>query len=37
MLKLKEAGTIYIKEDEYLKFHIFQNDILSYEDIYKYF
>jgi signal transduction histidine kinase len=32
-----EAGTIYIKEDEYLKFHIFQNDILSYEDIYKYF
>jgi two-component system, NtrC family, C4-dicarboxylate transport sensor histidine kinase DctB len=32
-----EAGTIYIKEDEYLKFHIFQNDILSYEDVYKYF
>jgi two-component system, NtrC family, C4-dicarboxylate transport sensor histidine kinase DctB len=32
-----EAGTIYIKEDEYLKFHIFQNDGLSYEDIYKYF
>jgi two-component system, NtrC family, C4-dicarboxylate transport sensor histidine kinase DctB len=32
-----EAGTIYIKEDNYLKFHIFQNDALSYEDIYKYF
>ncbi|QKE29255.1 GAF sensor-containing signal transduction histidine kinase [Arcobacter acticola] len=32
-----EAGTIYIKEDEYLKFHVFQNDKLSYEDIYKLF
>lgn len=30
-----EAGTIYIKEDSHLKFHVFQNDILSYEDIYK--
>ena len=32
-----EAGTIYIKEDEYLKFHVFQNDKLSYEDVYKLF
>jgi two-component system, NtrC family, C4-dicarboxylate transport sensor histidine kinase DctB len=32
-----EAGTIYIREGEYLKFHVFQNDKLSYEDIYKLF
>jgi two-component system, NtrC family, C4-dicarboxylate transport sensor histidine kinase DctB len=32
-----EAGTIYIKEDNYLKFHVFQNDFLSYEDISKLF
>ena len=32
-----EAGTIYIKEDEYLKFHVFQNDKLSYEDVYRLF
>lgn len=32
-----EAGTIYIKEDEYLKFHVFQNDKLSYEEVYKLF
>ncbi|WP_368029805.1 GAF domain-containing protein [Arcobacter sp. s6] len=32
-----EAGTIYIKEDQYLKFHVFQNDKLSYEDVYKLF
>jgi len=30
-----DAGTIYIKEGDYLKFHIFQNDSLSYEEIYK--
>jgi two-component system, NtrC family, C4-dicarboxylate transport sensor histidine kinase DctB len=30
-----EAGTIYIKEDSYLKFHVFQNDTFSYENIYK--
>lgn len=32
-----DAGTIYIKEGDYLKFHIFQNDSLSYEEIYKSF
>ena len=32
-----EAGTIYIKEGEYLKFHVFQNDKLSYEEVYKLF
>jgi len=32
-----EAGTIYIKEDNYLKFHVFQNDALSYENIYKFY
>lgn len=30
-----EAGTIYISNKEYLKFHVFQNDALSYEDIYR--
>lgn len=29
-----EAGTIYIKEKDYLKFHVFQNDTLSYEKIF---
>ncbi len=29
-----QAGTIYIKEDDYLKFHVFQNDSMSYEKIY---
>lgn len=29
-----QAGTIYIKEDDYLKFHVFQNDSMSYETIY---
>ena len=29
-----QAGTIYLKENDYLKFHVFQNDIMSYEDIY---
>ncbi len=32
-----DAGTIYIKDGDYLKFHIFQNDSLSYEEIYKSF
>jgi signal transduction histidine kinase len=32
-----EAGTIYIKQDDCLKFHVFQNDALSYEDIYKFY
>lgn len=32
-----EAGTIYIKEDEYLKFHVFQNDAMSYENIYRHY
>ena len=32
-----EAGTIYIKQEDYLKFHVFQNDALSYEDIYKFY
>ncbi len=30
-----DAGTIYLKEDDYLKFFIFQNDSFSYETIYK--
>ena len=30
-----EAGTIYIKSDAFLKFHVFQNDSMSYENIYK--
>ena len=30
-----EAGTIYIKEGDFLKFHVFQNDSLSYENIYR--
>ncbi len=29
-----QAGTIYLREDDYLKFHVFQNDSMSYEDIY---
>ena len=29
-----QAGTIYLKEDNNLKFHVFQNDTMSYEDIY---
>ena len=29
-----QAGTIYIKEDDYLKFHVFQNDSMSYEKIF---
>lgn len=30
-----EAGIIYIKDENYLKFHVFQNDVMSYENIYK--
>lgn len=30
-----EAGTIYIKDGDYLKFHVFQNEKLSYENVYK--
>jgi diguanylate cyclase (GGDEF)-like protein len=30
-----DAGTIYLKEEEALKFYIFQNDSFSYETIYK--
>lgn len=29
-----QAGTIYIKENNYLKFHVFQNDSMSYEKIF---
>ncbi|MAD43208.1 MAG: hypothetical protein CL623_12575 [Arcobacter sp.] len=32
-----EAGTIYIKEQEFLTFHVFQNDALSYENIYNFY
>ncbi|APW66259.1 hypothetical protein LPB137_10575 [Poseidonibacter parvus] len=32
-----EAGTIYIKDKNYLKFHVFQNDALSYENIYRFY
>lgn len=32
-----EAGTIYINSRDYLKFHVFQNDALSYEDIYRFY
>ena len=34
-----QAGTIYIKDEnaDELKFHVFQNDVLSYEDVYKCF
>jgi signal transduction histidine kinase len=32
-----EAGTIYIKQENFLKFHVFQNDALSYENIYKFY
>jgi signal transduction histidine kinase len=31
-----EAGTIYIKNGDHLDFHVFQNDVLSYENIYKF-
>jgi len=30
-----DAGTIYLKEEDFLKFYIFQNDSFSYETIYK--
>ncbi|MDD2699000.1 MAG: sensor domain-containing diguanylate cyclase [Arcobacteraceae bacterium] len=30
-----DAGTIYLKEEDSLKFYIFQNDSFSYETIYK--
>ncbi len=30
-----DAGTIYLKESNYLKFYIFQNDSFSYETIYR--
>jgi hypothetical protein len=30
-----QAGTIYLMKDDHLKFHIFQNDLKSYEEIYK--
>ncbi|AXH10319.1 hypothetical protein CP960_02965 [Malaciobacter halophilus] len=30
-----EAGTIYMKEKNHLAFHVFQNDALSYENIFK--
>lgn len=32
-----EAGSIYINTRDYLKFHVFQNDALSYEEIYKFY
>jgi len=32
-----EAGSIYIKEKDVLTFNVFQNDTLSYEEIYKQF
>lgn len=32
-----EAGAIYVSNKEYLKFHVFQNDALSYEDIYRFY
>lgn len=32
-----QAGTIYIKEGNYLKFHVFQNDGMSYENIYRHY
>jgi len=32
-----EAGTIYISSQNYLKFHVFQNDALSYEEIYRFY
>lgn len=32
-----EAGTIYLPKNNHLKFHVFQNDKLSYEEIYKSF
>lgn len=31
-----QAGAIYIKENDGLKFHIYQNDVMSYENIYRY-
>ncbi|AXX87765.1 GAF sensor-containing signal transduction histidine kinase [Malaciobacter marinus] len=30
-----EAGSIYMKEKDYLAFHVFQNDALTYENIFK--
>jgi len=30
-----DAGTIYLKEEDFLRFHIFQNDSFSYETIFK--
>ena len=30
-----ESGVIYIKDGDNLKFHVFQNDFMNYEDIYK--
>jgi diguanylate cyclase (GGDEF)-like protein len=30
-----DAGTIYLKDRDYLKFHIFQNDTFDYETIYR--
>lgn len=30
-----DAGTVYLKENDYLKFYIFQNDSFSYETIYQ--
>lgn len=30
-----ESGCVYIKDGNYLKFHVFQNDVMSYENIYK--
>ena len=32
-----QAGSIFIKEDDELALHVFQNDTLSYEEIYKEF
>jgi len=32
-----EAGSIYINEDDALSFNVFQNDAMSYENIYKQF
>ena len=32
-----EAGTIYIRQQDFLKFHVFQNDALSYENIYRFY
>ncbi len=32
-----EAGSIYIRKDEFLYFNVFQNDAMSYENIYRQF